>query len=406
MKRLYNSLIPFAATLAVITFFFTVTASADGNHAGPQTTAEDAAADKDDENTIKNFVLHAKQHFEDIPSEDLAARSEFFRQVRNPGIWNHDSVYLIMLARDGRVINHGLYTETLFGDSLGDLGTVRNLRTKLESAQDGEAVCEPYTYKDISRRACAVEYQASPTEKNILIGGFDHDEKDEDIVGLECPDYEPEVTAAEVQERQTRESLEDFVEGATIRFGNIVELFATGSPEKIAEATKILQCFSRPGPWKDGSIYLFIMTNGADGTPPRVFLNGLNQELAGSPFVNILDEDGVDVGKEIIDTAGEDGKDGFVEYKWDDPLVDGDEVNESGMSPGTSLKVSYVKGKIFPEQPQQVYILGSGIYPKDDDDDGCAIAGADSEPGSIVFNMFLIMFSMVLAVSLARFRRK
>ena len=147
------------------------------------------------------------------------------------------------------------------------------------------------------------------------------------------------------------------------------------------------------------------MTNGADGTPPRVFLNGLNQELAGSPFVNILDEDGVDVGQKIIDTAGQDGKDGFVEYKWNDPEVEGDEVNESGMSPGTSPKISYVKGKTFPQRPQQVYILGSGIYPKDDDD-GCAIAGAHSKPGSIVFNMFLIMFSMVLAVSLARFRRK
>ncbi len=51
MKRLYNLFITIAATLAVTIFFFTVTASADGNHAGPQTTAEDAAADKDDENT-------------------------------------------------------------------------------------------------------------------------------------------------------------------------------------------------------------------------------------------------------------------------------------------------------------------------------------------------------------------
>ena len=399
-------MITFAAILAVITFFFTVTASADGDHTGPQTTAEDADAAKDDETTIKNFVLHAKQHFEGIPSEDLAARAEFFRQVRNPGIWNYDdSVYLIMLARDGRVTNHGIYTETLFGDSLADLDTVENLINELKSAE-GKAVCKPYTYKNISRRACAVEYQASRTEKNILIGGFDHDENDEDIVDLKCPDYEPAVTAAEVQERQTRESLEDFVEGATIRFGEILELFATGSPEKIAEATKILQCFSSsPRPWKHGSIYLFIMTNGADGTPPRVFLNGLNQELAGSPFVNILDEDGVDVGQKIIDTAGQDGKDGFVEYKWNDPLVKGDEVNKFGMSPGTSPKISYVKGKTFLERPQQVYILGSGIYPKDDDD-GCAIAGADSEPRSIVFNMFLIMFSMVLTVSLARFRRK
>ncbi len=403
MKRLYSLLIPFAATLAVTTFFYTVTASAHGENHGniPATTAEQAAEDKDNLETIKNFVLHAKHHFEGIPSDNLAARAEFYRETRGQGTWNHGSVYLIMLASTYSVINHGLYTETLFGESLGSLDTVMKLKTKLAESAEGEAVCEQYTYNGVSRQACAVGYTGmlgGRPQMNILIGGFDHDEKDQDIVRLDCTDYEPAVTAMEVKERQTRESLEDFVEGAIIRFGDVLELQVKG--DSPMEAFKIVQCFSKPGHWKDGPIYLFVMT--ADTT---VVLNGLNQELTGTPFVDVFDEDGVDIGKEIIAAAGENGAADFVEYKWDDPSVDGDEVNESGRSPGTSPKISYVEGKIFPQRPQVVYIFGSGIYPKDDDD-GCAIAGTGSEPGSIVFNMFLIIFSMVLTVSLARLRRK
>lgn len=407
MKYLYNFLMPFVATLAVTTFFYTVTASADGNHDGPQTTAEEAATDKNNEATIRNFILHAKGHFERV-NEDLVERAEFYRQARNEGIWRHDSVYLIMLEKTGSVIHHGIYTDTLYGDNLGNLDTVMSLIRKLENSGGG-AVCEPYTYDGAPRQACAVEYESSQiagrSQTNIMIGGFDHDPNDENIVRLDCSDYEPAVTAAEVQERQTRESLEDFVEGAIIRFGDAIEFLMQhledGSLEKRSESTRIVQCFSKPGHWKSGSIYLFVMT--ADTT---VILNGLNQELAGSPFRDVFDEDGVDIGKEIIDTAGEDGAEGFVEYKWDDPSVDGDEVSEPGEAKGISPKVSYVKGVLFSIPREQVYIFGSGIYPKDGDNDGCAIAGAGSGPRNIVLNMFLIMFSMVLAVSLQRFRRK
>ena len=156
-------------------------------------------------------------------------------------------------------------------------------------------------------------------------------------------------------------------------------------------------CLGREGPWKHGSVYLFIMTTGAGPIPPLVFLNGNNPELTGLPFVNILDEDGVDVGEIIIEAAGEDGKGGIVRYKWDDPLVEGDEVNEPGMSPGTSPKVSYVEGAQI-DRRFGVWIFGSGIYPPaEDDDDGCAIAGTDSKPWSAVFNLFLIMFSLCFA---------
>ena len=164
MNRFHNFLVLFVATLATITLFFTVTASADGDHGDPTTTAEQASESKNDETVIKNFVLHAKMHFEEA-SGDLAERAEFYRQARTEGTtWNHDSAYLILLSRNGTVINHGLYTEALFGDSLAELPTVKKLIDRLEGA-NGQAVCAPYEYKGATRQACAVDYVSVPAEQ-------------------------------------------------------------------------------------------------------------------------------------------------------------------------------------------------------------------------------------------------
>lgn len=242
------------------------------------------------------------------------------------------------------------------------------------------------------RWSCAVVYDNAFGGRNVLIGGFDHNEQDTDIRPPECPGYEPAVTAQQVSESQSEEDLENFVKGAIKQIKDTLGEGASGLQGGLSRVA----CLGREGPWKHDSVYLFIMTTGTDRTPPRVFLNGNNPELTGLPFENILDEDGVDVGGIIIEAAGEDGKGGIVRYKWDDPLVEGDEVSERGMSPGTSPKVSYVEGaQIDPRFG--VWIFGSGIYPPAEDDDGCAIAGADSKPWSAVFNLFLVVFSICIA---------
>ena len=243
------------------------------------------------------------------------------------------------------------------------------------------------------RWSCAVVYDNAFRGRNVLIGGFDHDEQDMNISHPDCPDDNPPaVTAQQVSESQSEEDLENFVKGA---IGQIKDALGEGASGLQGGLARVA-CLGREGSWKHGSVYLFIMTPGTDSAPPRVFLNGNNPELTGAPFVDILDEDEVDVGEIIIEAAGEDGKGGIVRYKWDDPLVEGDEVNEPGMSPGTSPKVSYVEGaQIHPRLG--VWIFGSGIYPPAEDDDGCAIAGADSKPWSAVFNLFLVVFSICIA---------
>lgn len=384
MKGFRGSVITLGVVMAIMAFFPGISAFADGSHSDPQTTAEQA----NDEETTKAFVLHAKQHIETIVAENRSALSTLYKDMRDEGIWRHDPVYLIALRmEDGTVVNHGKYTKSLFGASLADFPTVGKLLMRVQQDPQGEPVCEEYDMGGSTRWSCAVRYTNAFGESNVLIGGFDHDEQDMNVRHHDCPDYVPDVTAQQVSESQSEEDLKNFVKGAITR---ITAVF-TERPRGLRGDIRG-NCLGREGPWRHDSIYLFIMT--ADN-PPIVFLNGNNPELTGAPFENVLDEDEVNVGKIIIEAAGEHGKGGIVEYKWDNPVKDGDEVNMPGMSPGNSRKISYVEGVQIRER---VWIFGSGIYPDaDEDDGGCAIAGTGSNLAGTAFNLFLIVFSLCLA---------
>ena len=123
--------------------FSGIPAFADGPHADvPQTTAGEAYS-AGDEDTMKNFVLHMKQHLEADIEAGLGV-SALYRQMRQePGDWNNGSVYLIVLNRTGTVSNHGKYTASLFGSSLDGLSPVNKLLDRLGDSQKGP-VCEEY----------------------------------------------------------------------------------------------------------------------------------------------------------------------------------------------------------------------------------------------------------------------
>ena len=149
--------------------------------------------------------------------------------------------------------------------------------------------------------------------------------------------------------------------------------------------------------WNDGSIYLFIMQrpSGPQGGEIVAF-NAHNSSLEGTTL-HIVDADGKDVGHEI-DKAVYQG-DGFLEYRWDNPAVSGDEMSEEGKAPGTSRKIVYgVNVKLLGED----FVLGSGFYPDpppaSSDKKGCAIATTESSK-STIFNLLLIVSSMFFLVS-------
>ena len=141
MKGFRGFVVTLGVVMAIMAFFPGISAFADGSHGDPQTTAEQA----NDEETMKAFVLHAKQHINDTLAENRSALSTLYRDMRNPeGIWNHGSVYLIALRLDGTVVNHGKYTKSLFGASLADLPTVGSLLERVRQETSGEPVCVQY----------------------------------------------------------------------------------------------------------------------------------------------------------------------------------------------------------------------------------------------------------------------
>ena len=146
---------------------------------------------------------------------------------------------------------------------------------------------------------------------------------------------DPEVTAGDVVDRET---LKAFVLAAKA-YGDK----ATSLPEYL----NILQEFRTEGPWKQGSIYLFLFT-----TEGIFILHGDNPDLEGQNLIDLEDANGVKIVQELIAVAAEGG--GYVEYLWPDPLVEGDE--ETG-SPKVSYAIPY-------SALGQDFVLGSGFFPK------------------------------------------
>ena len=395
---------------------------AHGNHGEDSATAEAAAGG--DQQAMKDFVAHAKAHLDkavanETPGAAIDNVVRFRAETREAGTWKHESTYLIQIEKSGSIINHGEHTATLYGDFINRFPTVESLILKLKDS-NGAPVCEMNANNTYS---CAAYYTSpfNDSIQNIVIGGFSHDDDDPRIGELACNDYEPIVTAKDLQEMQDggvsedvlKENLKFLVKDA-IRW---VESRPSPGMAKEDLETDILssvRCFTKEskdnrGPWKYKSIYFFVMTHDS-----FVAVNGSNQELTGSRFIGVLDEDNKNIGELIIDKAGEDGNEGFVEYLWDDPTDTDDGVTEchnapDPCAPGNSPKISYVEGKTFSNftgQQDTVFIFGSGIYPEpemeeqsSDSDDGCAIAGSQDTAENTLFNLLLIVSGLFLAMS-------
>ena len=122
------------------------------------------------------------------------------------------------------------------------------------------------------------------------------------------------------------------------------------------------------GPWKSGSVYLFVM----DDTGTMLY-HGDDPEVAEGMRVVAVDDGGRNVRDLILNGADASPKKegSFVKYCWEDPAVDGDEIdgNDRTVAPGDSLKITYVVNPFeYLEAPalsaSPGVIFGSGIYPE------------------------------------------
>ncbi len=257
---------------------------------------------------------------------------------------------------------------------------VQKLLTKAADTDLNMTVCVDYVYNGEPRVSCAYQHKdnvlGAPTER-LLIFGFDHAEDDALITYAPCPDFTPSITAEQVMDDDT---LQKFVQEGLQKY---LPVLLAHTKLDFSKLPNYRHCM-RKEPWKSGAIYMFLMTSAT-----TVFFNG-NNPLLEDTNLYVVDEDGVNVGDEIIKTASGTGVGGFVNYKWDHPLIDGDEVREDGKSPGTTPKRSYVEGFNLPGQ-DVVFILGSGIYPGDyaDDGGGCAVAGSADASRSAAANLLI-----------------
>lgn len=142
-----------------------------------------------------------------------------------------------------------------------------------------------------------------------------------------------EITAGDVVDRET---LKAFVLAAKA-YGD--------KASTLPEYLNILQEFRTEGPWKQGSVYLFLFS-----TEGLFILHGADPSLEGQNLIDLEDANGVKMVQELIAVAAEGG--GYVEYLWPNPAIEGD----TG-SPKVSYAIPY-------SALGQNFVLGAGFFPE------------------------------------------
>ena len=348
----------------ICVFFYMHSASAHGKHANASKETVTASKAGNSRSATQEFVLHAKAHWEvPVPREQsLDLWQQILGEVQERRDWRSGSNYLILVDKQGRSIAHGYYESapgydiSVWRDARGT-DVVQELIKVAQGSKQGGFVDyywdDPDDPSDNSispKSAYAVNYTVRALGiELVLIGGLHHDEVIPSMLEV-LKKYVPEVKASTVRDSDT---LKNFVEKAT-EFVNHVY----GTTQGNMDITNLLRVSNRDKTWKHNEIYLFAMTQQG-----LVVFNGHNPDLvrtlAFNPM-NVIDENEFEVGKEMVKTAKKGG--GFVYYLWDNPLVDGDEINEVGKAKGTSFKVGYVKQVTLGDD---TYILGSGFYPEE-----------------------------------------
>ena len=380
-------------------------------HETYSTTARQAS-EMDTEQAMKDFVLHVKEHREQLRSYDEHA--EFRNALRtDDGVWKSGNTYIIAVnrasmglqdLRAGEVISfHAEHDDALDG-SLRNIGVFDRLMMAVE--QSGE---QPACVKDETGEhgnyICAVQTTLNQTggARNIVytVAGFDHETDDVDFSKAldACPDLGPQyftesgtdsngesftrVSAGTLDMASDEETLKNYVKTVDEHITNEIKRFRTllrtRNPQYdnlfseevkrghiVGRLVRLRRCW-REETWKSGSIYFVLFRH--EDKRYSVF-NGLSPALKDSTLD--LYDGCVDVDQLIVKALDEQDEDNrFFEYYWsnpaktDDKVRDGDGNPVPGLSPGTSVKVGYVLPTTFGGETRANFVILSGIYPED-----------------------------------------
>lgn len=410
------------ALTALLVFFSAEHAATahEGDHSDTVTAGEVTAGD---EQNMREFVLHAKAHWEAIEGPNENIRFEKSLTVEEGGDWKNGTIYLMAIDEDGTIYTHAHDPDEQNGtlrhhsaDNEELLEDVSMLVDKAEESDQGGCI----QYEE--RVACSVKFR-HPVWKTdlILLAGYHHDHEEHNETALsfdhlECPYFVSEIIDEEPYFKQgttankvsDSDTLKSFVREFKKHLSEQVEE-AGQTPAKLAT---IRNCW-RALPWKYGDVYLFIMTE----EDHLVFFNGNSPGLENGTL-DVEDANGCDVGAEAVRVArGEkrqcrglglvpEDSQGFLEYLWDDPTDSIDPVADEGMAPGDIPKLSYVEQISFTNfLDGENLIIGSGYHPEisDDADDGCLIAGSR---GTVKGTPFSLLFAASVLLSAVFLRNR
>ncbi|MXW39016.1 MAG: hypothetical protein F4Z65_12230 [Acidobacteria bacterium] len=283
-----------------------------------------------DRETLRLFVEEALR----IAAAEVASADEayawFDANFRPEGQWRQGEIYLFIGDLNGVNFFHPALPELEGTDLSGitDAAGVRVTEELLAAAAAGGGYVEylwpnPEVEGDEETGSPKVAYAAP-----LTIGDLDL------VVGS---GIYPPVTAADVRNRGT---LKSFVE----RAANVV---AENGPDLDTAYAFLDENFREEGEWRHGQVYVFAQTMELVN-----FFHAFRPEIEGLDRTENEDVNGVKINQEL--RAAVLSGEGYVEYWYDNPAVEGDE--ETG-----SPKVAYATVLTIGSTP---LIFGSGIYPE------------------------------------------
>ena len=413
--------------------------------------ARDAdAVDINNETQMKEFLAHVVEHFNQILLDASLDNDQktteiaiIGRRYREEGEFYHKAtnVYSMGVSAGFSITSHPAHPQ-LYGKKINvDAGTsdIAAAVEALTKSTLSKAECAQYTYGGEQRVACGQKVN-SPSGDVTTIVGLHHAEDDPAIfLPPLCDSLTIETTAKDVYDDPTDANLKAYVKSiikvAQEQVAAInIRLFTenpvlggkavAGDPQAekefgalvLQELYDVVACFGNSPGTKHESIYAFVMGTDPAGT---VLLNGNNFGLIGLDL-QVNDDKLPGEDKSIASlfrnalTGGsgepQDGQTAFVDYRWDDPTTDEDNIDNWFVDksvPGNSPKRSYIEvanlnGKLPPPTPPMLFIFGSGIYNPagsggggnggssgGSDDGGCAIAGAGHASQGALLGLFL-----------------
>ncbi len=328
-----------------------------GPVAPPRVTAQQVEAGTA---SLMDFALAVKERFAERAGLTDAVEALYLRcLLRAEGSpWRSGSTYIVILTLDGRVDVHAkdmslsgrklrssIYSEILKGLGLDRADLVDPAAVQAALAGNGGS----FNIPGASGYATVSVPSVVGTPNRVHVSGFDLDASH---LAAEQIDYgDPTITARDVVDRKT---LKEFVTQAG---EYIVDLIKTDEPDALAKGKIALR--DPNGPWRHGSVYIYIWNLNANTI---VFHAAFPDRYDFRPLTPIARDavTGEYVLPPLIEAAESGPEGGFVEYHFDDPSDDTDsaDIPKVGYVRAFSFQRRLPDGRTVPGK----IVVGSGFY--------------------------------------------